>query len=249
MIQCFLSAEQLPEGTAKVMYVSRHELLSVSICSNLPGHDTPVCLIRSGTVQELVNDFVDRLETIACCFEDFLSKWLYGVLRGLRALIRQRQEAERACRTCGYKEGRAAVRTMTVRCVLHQLLQWIRAVPVVGFNSQSYDLNVLKSPLMRRLVCVDTVGDGGDCDDDDDNDSDGVTCCSDSGDSGEVGDGPLRFVVKRSNALTVIETRRLRILDITNFIASGFSYERYLKAYGCKLAKEAKSVLLLLLLS
>ena len=43
---------------------------------------------------------------------------------------------------------------MTVRRVLHQLLQWICAVPVVEFNSQCYGLNVLKSLLMRSLVCV-----------------------------------------------------------------------------------------------
>ena len=35
----------------------------------------------------------------------------------------------------------------------------------------------------------------------------------------------------------MIETRRLRFLDITNFIAPGFSYECYFKAYGCELAK------------
>ena len=50
-------------------------------------------------------------------------------------------------------------------------------------------------------------------------------------------DGLLHFVVKHSNALTAVETRRLRFLDITNFIAPGFSYERYLKVYGCELTK------------
>ena len=50
-------------------------------------------------------------------------------------------------------------------------------------------------------------------------------------------DGLLHFVAKHSNALTAIETRRLRFLDITNFIAPGFSYERYLKVYGCELTK------------
>ena len=103
-------------------------------------------------------------------------------------------------------------------------------MPVVGFNSQRYDLNVLKSPLIRRLVRVDVVADGGGGGDDD---GDGTASCfdSDSGncdnsevgddddDHGDYGDGPLRFVVKRSNALTVVETRRLRFLDITNFIA------------------------------
>ena len=41
-IERFLSKEQLPEGTDKVTYTSRHKLLSVSICSNVPGHDTPI---------------------------------------------------------------------------------------------------------------------------------------------------------------------------------------------------------------
>ena len=90
-IECLLSREQLPEGTNKVTYTNRHELLSVSVCSNVPGYDTPVCLIRSGTVQELVNDFVDRLETIACRVEDLLSERLGGVLHSLQALVRQRE--------------------------------------------------------------------------------------------------------------------------------------------------------------
>ena len=51
-------------------------------------------------------------------------------------------------------------------------------------------------------------------------------------------DGLLHFVAKHSNALTAIETRRLRFLDITNFIAPGFSYECYLKVYGCELTKD-----------
>ena len=53
---------------------------------------------------------------------------------------------------------------MTVRRVLCQLLQWIRSKPVVGFDSQRYDLNVLKLPLSKRLVRVDAVENSGDGD-------------------------------------------------------------------------------------
>ena len=60
-----MSKEQQPEGTGKVTYTSRHELLSVSFCSNVSGYDTLVCLERIGTAQELVNNFVDKLEMIA----------------------------------------------------------------------------------------------------------------------------------------------------------------------------------------
>ena len=58
----------------------------------------------------------------------------------LRALLKQREreEVERPCQTRGSKKDRAAVRAMVVRRVLQQLLQWIRVVSVVGFNSQRY---------------------------------------------------------------------------------------------------------------
>ena len=32
-------------------------------------------------------------------------------------------------------------------------------------------------------------------------------------------------------------TRKLRFLDIINFLAPGYSYDKYLKAYGCELQK------------
>ena len=43
----------------------------------------------------------------------------------------------------------------------------------------------------------------------------------------------IRFVIKRENKLQCIQTERFKFLDITNFIAPGFSYEKYLKAFGC----------------
>ena len=93
------------------------------------------------------------------------------------------------------------------------------------------------------------MGDGGGGDGDvanggsDNSDGDSVSSRfeSDSGNSetdDDGDDGLLHFVVKHSNALTAVETRRLRFLDITNFIAPGFSYECYLKVYGCELTKD-----------
>ena len=86
-----------------------------------------------------------------------------------------------------------------------QLEKHIRVTPIVGFNSQRYDVNVVKPLLMRMLQ--EKEG----CD--------------------------VSFVVKKDNAMTCIETERLRFLDITNFIAPGYNYDAYLKAYGCSQEK------------
>ena len=45
-IECMLVRDNLPSRTQRVTYNSRHELLSVSLSSNVPGHKRPICLIR-----------------------------------------------------------------------------------------------------------------------------------------------------------------------------------------------------------
>ena len=43
--------------------------------------------------------------------------------------------------------------------------------------------------------------------------------------------------MKKNNTFPCVETGRLRFLDICNFIAPGYSYEKYLKAYKCEQQK------------
>ena len=45
---------------------------------------------------------------------------------------------------------------------------------------------------------------------------------------------PFGFVVKRNNEFMCISTHKLRFLDISDFIAPGFSYGKYLAAYDIK---------------
>ena len=53
----------------------------------------------------------------------------------------------------------------------------------------------------------------------------------------EVDDDETRFVIKRQNTFMCLPTRKLRFLDIIHFLAPGYSYDKYLKAYGCELQK------------
>jgi hypothetical protein len=42
----------------------------------------------------------------------------------------------------------------------------------------------------------------------------------------------IKYTVKRNNVMC-IKTEALKFLDITNYMAPGFSYSQFLKAYGC----------------
>jgi hypothetical protein len=43
----------------------------------------------------------------------------------------------------------------------------------------------------------------------------------------------VKYAVKRNNTFMAVKTEKLKFLDIANYLAAGFSYSQYLKAYGC----------------
>ena len=47
----------------------------------------------------------------------------------------------------------------------------------------------------------------------------------------------VKFVIKRNNSHMCLKTIHLKFLDITNYLAPGFSYEQFLKAYECTQTK------------
>ena len=92
-------------------------------------------------------------------------------------------------------------------------------------NSGKYDLNVIKQffvPYLLKPSKQEDNDDGNDENEDDDDDGD---------------DDETRFVIKRQNTFMCFSTKKLKCLDITNFLAPGYSYDKYLKAYGCELQK------------
>jgi len=80
--------------------------------------------------------------------------------------------------------------------------EWVRQVPVFGFNSSRYDLNLIKKYFVKPLSDLDTVK-----------------------------------VAKKENSYMFLMTPRFKFLDIKNYLAPGLSYDRWCKAYGCKLEK------------
>ena len=47
----------------------------------------------------------------------------------------------------------------------------------------------------------------------------------------------VKFTIKRNSNHMCLKTEHLKFLDITNYLAPGFSYAQFLKAYECPAAK------------
>ena len=96
------------------------------------------------------------------------------------------------------------------------MFSWLHQLPVIGFNSGRYDLNVIKQFFIPYLLKPSKQDNEEEEADDDDE---------------------TRFVIKRQNTFMCFATKKLKFLDITSYLAPGFSYDKYLKAYGCDLQK------------
>ena len=118
-----------------------------------------------------------------------------------------------------------AVKINPYKTLIGQLLGWLHQLPVIGFNSGKYDLNVIKQFFVPYLLKPSKQEDNDDGNDEEEEEED-----DDDDDDDET-----RFVIKRHNTFMCFSTKKLKCLDIINFLSPGYSYDKYLKAYGCEL--------------
>ena len=226
--ECYFN--ETDRQTAKTTFTAEHKVLAVSVCSNVPGFEKSVCLVTDGDTQKLVNKFGDHMEKI----RDKAIK----ELKSSKAIKQAYVDVRNTDNDVGYK----------------MLDQFVCAIPVVGFNSGRYDLNLCKPEMLERFVAPDlryieeqkalrrakarqllkenaekkgeTFEDPGD--------EEGIEMDPNAELGPEI-EPPL--VVKKGHTFLTIATRRFIFLDIVNFIAPGYNYANYLKAYEAKAEK------------
>ena len=202
---CF-DRDNVPADTNTLQWSARHVPLSVSVASNVPGHEDAQCYITNGDSDKLVADMMSHLHAVSDAAFESLKPSYESVLDKLKML---KEEWDSAEEECGLEEAEnedevaRKNRTNPFKKLLDQLFSWLRQLPVIGFNSGHYDLNVIKKFYIPYMVKNDET----------------------------------RFVIKRQNTFMCFATKKLKFLDITSYLAPGFSYDKYLKAYGCELQK------------
>jgi len=84
-----------------------------------------------------------------------------------------------------------------------EMRKWCAQVPVLGFNSGKYDLNLIKEHFVEQLA---------------------DTCRK------------VKVASRGSQTMFVI-TSEFQFLDVMNYLGPGTSYDKWIKAYGCKQTK------------
>ena len=116
---------------------------------------------------------------------------------------------EKCIKSSFYQYSEHECQTMLTRLTVLQkkLETYCSQLPVLGFNSGKYDVQLIKQKLVTHLNLI--------------HDKD-------------------KFVVKKGNCYVCIANGKFKFLDITQFVAPGYSYEKFIRSYD---ATEGKGFL------
>ena len=167
--EVFLTKDDTPDNTSKIEYSHKHNLASVSVCSNVPNYANPQCFISNGSPKELVIEVLKYMLCISKKSNSLLMEFYSDFLDDI-------EESP----------------------LNEKFKLYLQQIPVIGFNNSNYDLKVMRDYLIPALLKLDNV----------------------------------LFIIKKANQYNCIWTENLKFLDICNYLAPGFNYDSFLKAYG-----------------
>ena len=149
--ECYFDRDNVPADSDRVQWIARHVPLSVSLASNVPGYEPAQCYVTDGDADKLVGCMMTRLNTISDAAFESLKPSYESVLNELEARKEEWDDAESEANT-EEEENEKESKTNPFNTLAGQLLGWLRQLPVVGFNSGKYDLNVVKKFFIPLLI-------------------------------------------------------------------------------------------------
>ena len=255
-----------PRPGVATMFTTVHVPMSVSLASNVPGHEGPYNFVSEGDPQEMVDRMMARLWAMSDEAYRLMLERMEPYLAQLATReFRHGKETEAAFEEHSDDEvgemvaGRMMSGSQGARALAKarsHLDHWMRCLPVVSFNGGRYDLQLIKPHLaaiyattepkwLRRFRGYDA----------------GPSSTPESVAEEEVEEaydeeGPrdvraqegaedqdqITSILKKGQRYTAIFTRKLAFLDVCNYLpAGGFTYAKYLRNYGGAACQAGKS--------
>ena len=230
--ECWFDTEQLPSDSDQVHWVACHVPLSVSVASNVPGYEQVKFLVTDGDTNKLVSAMMDILRSMSDATYDKIKDSYEYALEQLAEALTNWDEHEETARSATGKEARPA--TNPYKTLMGQLYGWMHQLPVIGFNSGKYDLNAIKQFLIPYFLSTAKTEEQEEEEEEEEEEEREQEDKKKEEENDGIGSF---FVIKRNNTFMCLSTDQLKFLDMTNYIAPGFSYDKYLKAYGCEVTK------------
>ena len=130
-IECALVRDTGVDNSARVEFSAKHLLASISVCSNVPGHEQPTCLISTGCEKDLVKRFIEAITEIADISNE---------------LMRER-----------FSEYMEAVHQIDDEKLVDRFDDYLRQLPLLSFCGQKYDIPTMKTQLFSVLLQAEEI--------------------------------------------------------------------------------------------
>lgn len=125
-IECTLDSDTQQADTVRTNYTHRHELASVSMCSNIDQYEEPVCYISDGCPKELMSRCLGYMVEMATAAKEL-----------------QRDK---------FSEFIPQIEELDDERLVESFDDYLSQVPVLSFFGSSYDLRICKEPLISLLL-------------------------------------------------------------------------------------------------
>ena len=201
-------------NSEKLVWIAEHVPISVSICSNVDGFQTPYCTVDPNT-NELVTKMVQYMTSISDkSYELAKTKFaeafetLDRVIRSEVLFTRDLDDNDTSVEELlsDSNEWQKQEEMGIKRCIKlkDELDAYCRQLPCISFNGSKYDLNLIKKYLAVHL---------------------------------KMHDSKKMFTVKRNNQYACLSNETFKFLDITQYLAPGVNYASFLKAFDVEDSK------------
>ena len=185
------------QTTSKFKVAARHIPLSVSVASNVQEYEETKHFITNGNSSQLVQSLVEYLDEVSRASYEQLYPDYAPLFEALDDKISSLELHPMLDKKTKNKRRRQLER------LRENLDDYIFTLPVIGFNSGKYDLNLIREYLYPAVL----------------------KNCS------------FKYIIKRGSSYPCLQTENLKFLDISNYLAPGYSYRNFLKAYGAEAGK------------
>ena len=148
-----------------LQWTQEHKPISVSICSNVHGHTEPFCIVEPDQ-DNLVEKMVTALQEIAMNVYELSENTWGWVLKKINDKLEEekRKETQSGDEAVHFdddedendddndvKNGKIHKFNHPLQKLYGEMEAYMRQVPVLGFNSAKYDLNLVKQCLAKHL--------------------------------------------------------------------------------------------------
>lgn len=197
----------LPTNTNTISWEAKHNLASISVASNVIGYDQPLCFVREDSASD--SDIVHEMLK----YLNSMAEHCYEKLRHERYHKVFRALEDKKCQALK-SELKANEGMNLVQCLKFVNQKYDRLLQELdNYISEllvfGFNSSRYDLPLIASLLIGNHISDQNQC----------------------------GYVVKKGSSYQTLSLGKLKFLDISNFIAPGFSYSEYLKAFEVKETK------------